>query len=285
MDATTLFIIGIVGAGALALLGVFTIAYRRGPSAEPMTGTFDRRAVARDKARTAQQAAGTSSVSVISLTEEDVERESAPPPVDPLLEREKLTETEMGVTRRSFFNRALLAIFGIYLIQFTIASLAFAWPKLKSGFGAAIDVGNLNELRAQIIQPDGRMVPIFVAAAQSWLVTMEESEIPGSSFEGLPVLAGAAAGEPGIMALWQRCVHLGCRVPSCVPSQGFECPCHGSRYNFHGEYEAGPAPRNLDRFVVAMSDRGNLVVDTGEIVQTARSKDKTIAYPQGPSCV
>ena len=52
------------------------------------------------------------------------------------------------------------------------------------------------------------------------------------------------------MALWQRCVHLGCRVPSACSSQGFECPCHGSKYNFHGEYEDGPAPRNMDRFAV-----------------------------------
>lgn len=286
MDATTLFIIGIVSAGALALLGVLTIAYRRGPESEPMTGTFDQRAVARDRARVAEQAAaGTSAVSVISVTEDDVDEAEIEPPVDPLLEREKVTETEMGVTRRSFFNRALLAIFGIYLVQFTIASLAFAWPKLKSGFGAPIDVGNIDELRSEIIQPDGSIVPLFVAAAQSWLVPMPEGDVPGSSFEGLPVLAGEGAGEPGLMALWQRCVHLGCRVPSCVPSQGFECPCHGSRYNFHGEYEAGPAPRNMDRFAVEESERGNLIVQTGSVIQTARAKNLTIAYPQGPSCV
>ena len=56
MDATTLFVIGIVGAGALALLGVFTIAFRRGPAAEPMTGSLDKAAVSRDKVRVAQAA-------------------------------------------------------------------------------------------------------------------------------------------------------------------------------------------------------------------------------------
>ena len=109
--------------------------------------------------------------------------------------------------------------------------------------------------------------------------------MPGSSFEGLPVVAGAGGGEPGLMALWQRCVHLGCRVPSCVPSQGFECPCHGSRYNFHGEYEAGPAPRNMDRFAVEADDSGNLIVQTGQVIETSRASNKTIRYPQGPSCV
>ena len=38
--------------------------------------------------------------------------------------------------------------------------------------------------------------------------------------------------------------------PGATTSQGFECPCHGSKYNYAGEYEAGPAPRNLDRFEV-----------------------------------
>jgi cytochrome b6-f complex iron-sulfur subunit len=75
------------------------------------------------------------------------------------------------------------------------------------------------------------------------------------------------------MALWQRCVHLGCRVPQCQASQGFECPCHGSKYNYHGEYEDGPAPRNLDRFVVEIDETGQFIIDTGT------------EYPQGPSCI
>ncbi len=54
--------------------------------------------------------------------------------------------------------------------------------------------------------------------------------------------------ELGIVALYQRCVHLGCRVPFCQTSQWFECPCHGSKYNRVGEKKAGPAPRGLDRF-------------------------------------
>ncbi len=45
------------------------------------------------------------------------------------------------------------------------------------------------------------------------------------------------------MPLYQRCVHLGCRVPFCNSSKWFECPCHGSKYNEAGEYQLGPAPR------------------------------------------
>jgi cytochrome b6-f complex iron-sulfur subunit len=86
------------------------------------------------------------------------------------------------------------------------------------------------------------------------------------------------------MALYQRCVHLGCRVPWCATSQGFECPCHGSKYDFIGEYFAGPAPRNLDRFGVELIDE-RLIIHTGDIIQTPRAPIRTVPYPQGPSCI
>lgn len=288
MTATTIFILGLVGAGLLVAIGIVTIAMRRGSEAGPITGELDKLAVRRDRQTRAEREVGGGTAVAVLAPAETEEEEAAPaePPHDPLLEREQVSSAEMGVTRRSFFNRSLLGIFGIFLGQFAIASLAFLWPKLKGGFGTPINVGSVDDLRAEIIQGDGSIVPKFVAAAQSWIVPIPDNVIPGSSFEGLPVFAGGGGGEPELMALWQRCVHLGCRVPSCVPSQGFECPCHGSRYNFHGEYEAGPAPRNMDRFAVEVDgDTGALIVQTGQVIQTPRAKTKTIRYPQGPSCV
>jgi cytochrome b6-f complex iron-sulfur subunit len=142
------------------------------------------------------------------------------------------------------------------------------------------------DLRTQIINSDGTISPLFFPPAQSWIVPIPDDSIPGSSFEGLAVAAGGSGGEPSVMALWQRCVHLGCRVPSCESSQGFECPCHGSKYNFHGEYQDGPAPRNMDRFVLEIDDAtGDLVIDTGQVIQTPRAKVITIPYPQGPTCL
>jgi hypothetical protein len=34
-----------------------------------------------------------------------------------------------------------------------------------------------------------------------------------------------------------------------------------------------------------VNDAGDLIVQTGVIVETARSKNKTAQYPQGPFCV
>jgi cytochrome b6-f complex iron-sulfur subunit len=270
MTTTQTLIVAFAAIGVIAALAIGSIAIRRGGS-DGKVGKTDRKAMRRDRAAARAAAPQPAAVAVA--------HDDGPAPVDPLAEREVLDESSMGVTRRQFFNRGILGIFGLFLAQFGIASLAFMWPKLKpGGFGSKVTAGSAADLFPAVFLPDGRISPLFVPAAQSYLVPFQ-GDAAGSSFEGLPVIAGQ------LMALWQRCVHLGCRVPQCDSSQGFECPCHGSRYNYHGEYEGGPAPRNLDRFVVSLDDSGQLVIDTGQVIQTSRASVKTIQYPQGPSCI
>ena len=292
MSATTFFVIFIAAAAVLAAGAIFTVAFRRGPASRPgsggATGALDKRAIARDLAAREAEVAGSDGGAVATLVEEEeAPAETEPEPVsDPLLERQAISEEDFGVTRRQFFNRAILGLFGgAFMGGLTISFLAFLWPKLSGGFGSPIAVGSVADLRREIALPDGTFRPKFVAAAQSWIVPFTRSSTDGTSFEGLPVVAGGEGGELPLMALWQKCVHLGCRVPSCESSQGFECPCHGSKYNLHGEYEDGPAPRNLDHFGVEVNDRGELVVLTGDVFETSRAKVKSVEYPQGPNCL
>ena len=89
----------------------------------------------------------------------------------------------------------------------------------------------------------------------------------------------------GLMPLYQRCVHLGCRVPFCQSSQWFECPCHGSKYNEAGEYQLGPAPRGMDRFKIEIAS-GQVSVDTSLVIQgPPRGTDTINEPPQGSFCV
>lgn len=294
MSATAIFVLGIVIAAVLLAAAIFTVAFRRGASSRPVTGgatgALDKRAIRRDLAAREANATGEGTAGGVVVTVIDAEAPPTPivvePAPDPLLDKQVLTPEEFGVTRRQFFNRAILGLFGgAFMGGLTISFLAFLWPKLGGGFGSPIAVGNVSDLRREISNPDGSFTPKFVAAAQSWIVPWTAGGTEGTSFEGLPVVAGGGGGELPLMALWQKCVHLGCRVPSCESSQGFECPCHGSKYNLHGEYEDGPAPRNLDHFGVEVNDRGELVVLTGDVFETSRAQHKSIEYPQGPNCL
>lgn len=290
MTTSQIIIVAIGAVCLMAALAVFFIAYRRGgEKPTDWRSALSREALSVDVSEeTAPDLAPPAPAESETPTGEEPE---APPEkvgeevAEPaaavtVAEVQRVVEVspeEAGVTRRRFFNRALLATWGGYLGLMGLSMLAFMWPKLSAGFGGKIDAGPVEDVRNQVFLPDGTIQPLFIADARAYVVPFDEVE--GPQFEGKGVVAG------GLTALWQKCVHLGCRVPWCATSQGFECPCHGSKYNFVGEYEAGPAPRNLDRFVVEISDDGRFIIDTGSVIQTPRAIAKSVAYPQGPSCI
>ena len=188
---------------------------------------------------------------------------------------------ELGVTRRQFFNRSLLAGSGLGLGAFGVAALAFLWPGASSGFGGKIAVGSVADAQTAI----GAKMPYYNATAKTYIVGYPKADLPKAkkvSAYTPPIIAGM---EAGFVALYQKCVHLGCRVPWCQSSQWFECPCHGSKYNKVGEKVGGPAPRGLDRFVLEVSG-GSIVVDTGNLVLGPPIGTNTINQsPEGPLCV
>ena len=292
MSPTTIFILVLVIAALIAVVGIVMVARGRSDSdGAASAAQLDSKAKKADKARRKAKASVAATVSVNATSDAGAVSGVAVAVVDPPAEYSKdapkieVTPAEYGVTRRKFFGRAVGAVFGLFMLQFALAGLAFFWPKLKGGFGTQIKAGSVKELKAEVLQA-GVVMPKAIPAAQAWIIPFELDLLESSQFAEVPfVVAGGEDDGVGLMALWHRCVHLGCRVPDCIPSQGFECPCHGSKYNAHGEYAAGPAPRNLDRFSVSVNGAGEFVIDTGTVVQTARAKEFTIPYPQGPFCV
>jgi cytochrome b6-f complex iron-sulfur subunit len=274
-------------------IGAFTIAFRRtraerpdptaGVSAE--TRRADRSQVGVRVSVPSAAAVETADVDEVEVVDEhDLEYEEPELVSDgevELVETQRVVEVsseESGVSRRQFFNRAITVTFGSFLGLFGLYSLAFFWPKLTGGFGSDVDAGSLGDLAAATVNPDGSIVPVFVPEARAYVVPAPATL--SEQFEGRGVEAG------GLMAVFQRCVHLGCRVPWCATSIGFECPCHGSRYNSVGEYFGGPAPRNLDRFIVEIRNEDRFIIRTGQpVVETARAPRQSVPYPQGPSCI
>jgi cytochrome b6-f complex iron-sulfur subunit len=188
---------------------------------------------------------------------------------------------ELGVTRRQFFNRSILAGSGLGLGAFGVAALAFLWPSAGGGFGGKVVVGSEADAKAAF----DNKIPFYNAAAKTYIVAYPKADLKNAKkipAYTAPIIAGM---EAGYVALYQKCVHLGCRVPWCASSQWFECPCHGSKYNRVGEKQGGPAPRGLDRFALSVSG-GNIVVDTGLLVLGPPIGTNTTGQsPEGAPCV
>ncbi len=186
----------------------------------------------------------------------------------------------IGVTRRQFFNRSIVLFFALGLSSFGAAVLAFLWPVPKGGFGSKLRVGKVSDLQSQITAAKGFL---YNAEGRMWMTNYPSSAIDkAKKVYSQPVLNSM---EAGIVVVYQKCPHLGCRVPSCGTSQWFECPCHGSQYNQAGEKKGGPAPRGMDRFSTEVTD-GVLNVDTGTVIPGPTIGTNTTGQEaEGPHCV
>jgi cytochrome b6-f complex iron-sulfur subunit len=203
-----------------------------------------------------------------------------------VVEYEPVDEEEIGVSRRQFLNRGILAAIGFGLSGFGAAMLGFLWPlQGLGGFGGTVNIGKLPDILGAI---DAQQKPFYAAQARAYVVRYPKENaaaLAAAKKIYKPAIYTDMSGL-GIVALYQRCVHLGCRVPFCPTSQWFECPCHGSKYNRVGEKKAGPAPRGLDRFYATQSGDGSIVVDTGNIfLGPPIGTNTTGQNAEGPLCV
>ena len=188
----------------------------------------------------------------------------------------------LGETRRAFLNRATVTLMSASLGGFAAALIAFLWKGAEGGFGSKINAGKIEDVVAQIRAADGFL---YLPEARSWITEYPKEAISkaeaayggqGAVFSGM---------NAGVVALYQKCPHLGCRVPECKTSQWFECPCHGSQYNRVGEKKGGPAPRGMDRFGVSVNN-GMVIIDTGAVFGGPQIGTNTTGQEaEGPNCV
>lgn len=188
----------------------------------------------------------------------------------------------LGVSRRMFFNRSIVTLMAASLGAFGASLVGFLWHGSSGGFGSKISAGKVDDIVQSIRQNKGFL---YMSDARAWIVEYPKDALGKGraiySNQG-PVFTGM---ESGLVALYQKCPHLGCRVPECKSSQWFECPCHGSQYNRVGEKKGGPAPRGMDRFGVSVSN-GILTIDTGAVFAgPAIGINTTGQEAEGPHCV
>ena len=87
-----------------------------------------------------------------------------------------------------------------------------------------------------------------------------------------------------LLALSQKCPHLGCQVPFCDSSGRFECPCHGSVFDIAGEWISGPSPRGLDQHPLTL-EGGELFADLDTRINGPDHGAAEFLTPaKGPDC-
>jgi cytochrome b6-f complex iron-sulfur subunit len=130
--------------------------------------------------------------------------------------------------------------------------LAAAWSAIAALAFAAI--GSLRLPKAAVLPSPSRR----------FRVTLPESLAPGEAFlpPGRNVAVFRDAG--GVFAVSRVCTHLGCIVKRT--EGGFDCPCHGSRFETDGTVVRGPAPKPLEWLAVSHVSGTTFLVDEGKVV-------------------
>jgi cytochrome b6-f complex iron-sulfur subunit len=224
---------------------------------------------ARERADETRQALGSGSSAPATRTGAEV---ATPVEVD---------EEAVGIGRRQFFNRAILGMMALVGGAFGASLIAFLWPSAAGGFGGKVQVdtskSDIEELFSE------KKEPYYVPEARTYLQPYPKDDLKNAAKIYQPAIVKGM--EQGFVGLYQKCVHLGCKVPWCQSSQWFECPCHGSKYNRVGEKRGGPAPRGLDRFALTISGE-SITIDTGIVyIGPPIGTDTTGQGAEGPPCV
>jgi cytochrome b6-f complex iron-sulfur subunit len=278
MNATAVILIVVAVAVVLGALAFVTLARRsdvRGAgalSAETVRRDTQARAAAQpaDAARSAAEAEAEGVVARTGAALAPVESDTPPDP------------DALGVSRRQFFNRATISLMAAGIGTFSAASfVAFLWPTATGGFGGKVVVGRFDDVVSGIRAGNGFF---YAPEAQAWITEYPAEALPkAEAIYNSALLPGM---QRGLIASWQKCPHLGCRVPECGSSQWFECGCHGSQYNRVGEKKGGPAPRGLDHFPLEFSPANEVTIDTGSIILGMPIGTNTTGQEAaGPHCV
>jgi Rieske Fe-S protein len=84
---------------------------------------------------------------------------------------------------------------------------------------------------------------VLPSPSKKFRVTMPDALAAGDAFVPAGRSVALFRDAEGVHAISTVCTHLGCIVKP--NAEGFECPCHGSRFDHDGAVTRGPAPTAL----------------------------------------
>lgn len=193
------------------------------------------------------------------------------------------------LSRRRFLRRTLLAVWGLSATASVAGAVNLLYPNLAGQFGSALTAGTKADFPAA--KPADFKINqagvFYYQPAKAYIVHLDKDTeflLQGTTLEDQLAAETIIKDGDGSywIALYQRCVHLGCTVPFRDDCVSFKCPCHGSHYHVDGEYLDGPAPRSLDRFALSF-DGENVLVDTGTLNNMVPHPDASTLLIQVPN--
>lgn len=141
------------------------------------------------------------------------------------------------ISRGQFLGLAWLGAGALVAGEATLIGLKYLKPQTSGGFGGKVLAGKVSDFPVNSVTHN--------LTGRFYIVRLEG----------------------GLLALYQRCPHLGCAVPFEEEENIFHCPCHGSLYNLEGEVTGGPAPRPMDLFPITIENGDEVWVDTSKPTQ------------------
>lgn len=195
------------------------------------------------------------------------------------------------LSRRRFLRRATLAVWGASAAAGVGGALFMMYPNLAGQFGSILTVGVKSDFPAATPEnfKIGQAGVFYQQTAKAYIIHLDKNTnflLNGSTLASQLASESIVKDADGSywIALYQRCVHLGCTVPFRNDCASFKCPCHGSHYHVDGEYLDGPAPRSLDRFALSFNGE-NVLVDTGTLNNMVPHPDATTLLITVPKVV
>ena len=175
------------------------------------------------------------------------------------------------VTRRSFMTGGAMAVGGVASAAFLLPALGFA---LGPNFSETEpntwqDIGPLEDFNKDFYVQ--KIIDTVANIGDSGKTTVYVRKYN-------PQVDGHTTDEP-IVAISNRCMHLGCPVRYVQAAQRFICPCHGGVYGELGQVIGGPPVRPLDRFYTRIRGRR---VEVGPRY-SLDSHFKRFPHPRDPS--
>jgi cytochrome b6-f complex iron-sulfur subunit len=156
-----------------------------------------------------------------------------------MADQESKSSEKKRLSRGQFLGIAWAGALGLLSVQGILALYRFMKPVSSGGFGGWVYAGKVEEFSPNSVS--------HILSGRFYISRLENS----------------------MLAVYQKCTHLGCAVPWDDRETRFHCPCHGSLFNPVGEVQGGPAPRPMDLFPIEI--RGDEVwVDTSVVIERTK---------------